>query len=822
MGWLASSRPSRTEWLEEGSARQGLLARAAAFLEDLERATYDWRAEQLGRFAERSDAVVPVVIDQETLANARADATSPLALEPWSRVTLARLVDEALREGAEQVIIDLPVSGASPHRGPEGGDGPLADEEAALTLLRAHPGRIWLPVRGSLQRNLPPPGRPGPAFLAILGRPDSRDALHEQVRRLLSRGERVYVLPEEGGELLAVGSRTREGAERLQTLGGSTGAPELRPFLPAHRAHEVDALGLLLRLAAVEVEGISAASLLQLRSLEPPLVPLLAPELGYGVVSLIPDPDGRFRAMAHLVAVRDGQGQRHILPSLPLAAVMAREGASTLRYRDGYLEIGESMRIPMEPNGYSYLQWDGAEVDRDPRGTLAREINAWRLVSNFQDLEQGNPPRHRNRLEGHSVVLTRLGTGRGVQTPVGALSSAGLVEGQAMVDLLRSGGIRRVDPRTDLLLTVGLGFFGALLALASSRAVKSRSGVWAYLLGALALAALHFGIARHLFTEERVWIAVAGPLLAMGATFLLTTLYALRTEREFADLVSGTLGRYASADVLRRVLRDVSLLKPERRPMTVFFSDLEGFTASSEKLRPEEVVELLNDYFTEMSRLVREHGGQVDKFMGDGLMAFWGAPVRTPRHALLACEAALAMRAAVSARQEEWFERFGTRISVRAGLHSGEVLVGDMGTAAKSAYTVLGPVVNLAAKLEQSARRMGCDLLVGEKTASLAGPEFVYREVLRLQNGKDAPVRVLELMGRKGHLPERMSAMLEAWDNAWTAWLAGDFGIAQAAFERCVREYGDAPAQRYVQACERLRRLPVSDSWDGVLDERAG
>src|SRR5690606_15222802 len=155
----------------------------------------------------------------------------------------------------------------------------------------------------------------------------------------------------------------------------------------------------------------------------------------HGVVSLIPDPGGRFRAMAHLVAVRDGQGQRHILPSLPLAAVMAREGASTLRYRDGYLEIGESMRIPMEPNGYSYLQWDGAEVDRDPRGTLAREINAWRLVSNFQDLEQGNPPRHRNRLHGHSVVLTRLGTGRGVQTPVGALSSAGLVEGQAMVDL---------------------------------------------------------------------------------------------------------------------------------------------------------------------------------------------------------------------------------------------------------------------------------------------------------------------------------------------------------------------------------------------------
>ena len=148
--------------------------------------------------------------------------------------------------------------------------------------------------------------------------------------------------------------------------------------------------------------------------------------------------------------------------------------------------------------------------------------------------------------------------------------------------------------------------------------------------------------------------------------------------------------------------------------------------------------------------------------------------------------------------------------------------MGDMGTAAQSAYTVLGPVVNLASKLEQSARRMGCDLLVGEKTASLAGPEFVYREVLRLQNGEAEPVRVLELMGRKGHLPERMQAMLEAWQTAWGAWLAGDFGIAQAAFERCVREYGDAPAQRYVQACERLRRLPVEEGWAGVLDERSG
>lgn len=821
LGWLTSARPGRSEWIEDGSAQLGPLKRAAIWLEGLELASYDWRSRQLGAVSERSDAIVPVVIDQETLSNARADARSSLAVEPWSRDTQARLFSEALDEGAVRVLVDLPMSGASPHAGPDGSHRPLADEEAARERLAAHPDRILLPVRWSLEATLPPSGRPGPAFLAALDSQPSIEPLLEHVRRLLTQGERVFVVPEGRRLTLAVGTRTREAALALIEREGRGVAQQPRPFLPSDRAHELDALGLLLELAEVRVEGIDPARLLQVQSVEPPLVPLLSADVGLGTMPLLPDPDGKVRAIPHLVAVRDNEGRRRMLPSMALAAVMAQLKTRELRYRDGHLEVGGRLRIPMDSSGFSWLQWDAAEVGDEPRGTLRRSVNAWRLISNLQDLEQGHPPRHRNGLDERTVLVTRSGTfgARPVATPVAERLPEGLVHAQAMVDLLRSGGLRRVLPRTDLLITVGLGFLGAFLALVSSRAVKSRGGVWAYLLGGVALGALHLTVARHLFVEQRLWIAVAGPLLAMGATFALTTIYAFRTERQFAELVAGTLGRYASPDVLGRVLRDVSLLKPDRRPMTVFFSDLEGFTAISETRDPEQVVELLNSYFSEMSRAVREHGGQTDKFLGDGLMAFWGAPVRTPRHALLACEAALAMRTAVSLRQDEWMKRFGTRLTFRAGLNSGQVLVGDMGTAAQSAYSVLGPVVNVASRIEREARGLGCDLLVGEETAKLAGEEFVFRPVLRLP-APEGPVTVLELVGRVSSVPPRLRALLDAWDVSWNAWSAGDFGIAQAGFERCVREFGDVPSEHYARACERLRREPVDPAWDGVLEAR--
>jgi adenylate cyclase len=254
--------------------------------------------------------------------------------------------------------------------------------------------------------------------------------------------------------------------------------------------------------------------------------------------------------------------------------------------------------------------------------------------------------------------------------------------------------------------------------------------------------------------------------------------------------------------------------------MTIFFSDLEGFTSLAERLPPEKVTELLQVYLSAMAGVVRECGGHVDKFMGDALMAFWGAPVRQPRHAARACEAALRMRTVLLERQEEWRVEYGCRLTFRAGLCSGEVLVGDLGSATKSSYSVLGKPVNLASRLERDARRWGSFLVVGEETQKEAGEDFLFRELDRLRlPGREAPWSAYELMASRGAEPSRLVQLLIVWGDALHAYYRRDFPAAQALFQRCLDEFQDEPAAVYVERCRTLQGRTLPEDWDGVFPE---
>jgi adenylate cyclase len=823
-GWLTSVRVQATEREEEGLERLPVSQRLGELLERLELVFYDWRARELGALGEASPELVPVVIDDETLANAREASRSELAMQPWPRSVLGELAQQLQREGATEVLVHPSLSDASPHR-PAGATEPLADEEALRALLAEHPGRSVLGFTWTLRSILPPPGRPGPSFLALVDVKGSAADASEPVRRLLVRGFRAYVVPDGPRVQVLAGVASPLEAQEAQRLVGARTATAPRPFSSADRAFEVKPLDLLVQLAEVHVPGLAPEDLFQVRALEHPLVPLLGSQSGFGSVRLVPDGDGLVRRVPHLVTLRDSEGRPHLLPSLPLAAAMARAGSRQLRFHDGVLEVGNRFRIPLGRDGLALLAWDAPEVSRETRGTLGPPVNAWRVLTNAADVREGRPARYRNGLEGRAALLLRAGPG--VATPVGGPVSEGAVLGQALANLLGSGGIQRARPEVDLATTMLLTFLGAFLSLASTRAVKSQGGALAYLLLAVVLGAGHVLVARHLFVERGLWVAVAGPLLAMGATFALTTLYALRTERQFGDVLTSALGRYISPDVLRRVRRDVSLLKPERRVMTVFFSDLEGFTRVAEQLPPASTVRLLNEYLDAMTQAVRETGGQVDKYMGDGLMAFWGAPVRDPRHAASACEAALRMREALQQRGPEWERRFGCKLVFRAGVNTGAVLVGDMGSQVKSAYTVLGEAVNLAARLEREGRAYGTLLLVGEETARQAGEAYLFREVDRVRAGERAePLRVLELLGRReGAAPEGLQAWLAEWERALGAYHMRDFRGAMARFEAC-RTSGpggeDSASALYLRRCEALLAAPPEEGWDGVFSARAG
>ncbi|MCP3141119.1 adenylate/guanylate cyclase domain-containing protein [Pyxidicoccus xibeiensis] len=799
----------------------GALDTAQAWLEGYERATYDWRVRELGERSERPDEAVVVAIDDETLAEARQDDRPGVAMQPWPRQLVGGMVHRLVEEGALLVLVDLPFPELSPSACVDpklSPQGPTGDDAAFRALLEREPGRALLAFSWESQgpRVLPPASRLWP-YRVKLGAYATPAEAFTRAQAVLAVQRPAFIIPA-GNQVEVWGGATDEADGRAlgARLGvGSAAIEERRAVDDTHRVGPTD---LFVSLAEVQVEGLDASKLVEVRHLQHPVAPLLGGGTGYGAVTLPADPDGVVRAIPHLVSF-NVRGQRHILPSLPLAAAMRLAETRKLRYADGRLYIGDAHSVPMDASGFSLLRWDAPTAGRGSRGSLARSIRAWNVLLNVFDVADERPARFDNDLEGRSVVLTLTAgeAGHLRPTPIGPETPGGAILGQALANILRSDGITRATPDLDLVLTVGLAFSGAFLALSLSFLLRSVRGAVLYVGMLVAAGAGYAAAAAYVFVEQRLWIAMAGPLMAMVGAFVVTILYAFSTERQIRDFVHNALGRYVSPEVARLVARDLSLMRPERRKMSVYLCDIEGFTRLSEGMSPEQLVGLFNEYLTEMAAVVRSTAGQVDKYIGDSVMAFWGAPVRTDRHAHLACEAALKLRAVLADKQDAWEKKYGRRLGFRAGIDTGEVVVGDMGSELKSNYTVLGDAVGLAARLESVNKVYGTYVLVGDETARLASDGYVFRVVDHVRfKGRAQPVRVHELVARRGELTPRMQEQLALHEQALTAYHQRRFAEAHALFERASMDFQDTVAAVYVARCARFIVQPPPAEWDGV------
>ncbi|WP_229908253.1 adenylate/guanylate cyclase domain-containing protein [Comamonas sp. JC664] len=793
---------------------------AQGWLEGWERVTYDWRVRVLGERSERPDEAVVIAIDDETLAEARQDVRPGVAAQPWPRQLVGRLVHRLVQEGALFVLVDLPFTDLSPNActGATPPNAMSCDDAAFAALLEKDPGRALLGFTWESQgsRVLPPANRLWP-YRVKLGVYDAPAQAHARAQAVLAAQRPAFILP--AGSQIEVWAGVTDAADG-KALGARLGAttPIVEERRAADDAYRAGPTELFVAMAAVEVEGLDAAALIELRHLQHPVVPLLGAGAGFGATTLLADPDGQVRAIPHLVS-HTLRGRRYILPSLPLAAAMRLAGTRTLRYADGTLHVGDAYAIPMSPSGLSLLRWDAPNVGRGSRGSLARSIRAWNVLLNVFDVADERPPRFENDLEGRTVILTKTAgePGRVRATPLGPETPGGAILGQALANILRSDGITRASPDLDLLLTLGLAFLGAFLALSLSFLLRSVRGAVLYVGFLVAAGAGYAFGAAYVFVEQRLWVAMAGPLLAMVGAFVVTIRYAYGTERQIRDFVHNALGRYVSPDVARLVARDLSLMRPERRQMSVYVCDIEGFTRMSEGLPPEQLVGLFNAYLTEISAVVRSTAGQVDKYIGDSVMAFWGAPVRTDRHAHLACEAALKMREVLAECQDAWEKKYGHRLTFRAAVDTGELVVGDLGSAMKSNYTVLGDAVGLASRLEAINKVYGTHVLAGEVTAQLASGSYVFRMVDHVRfTGRAQPVRVHELVARRGELTPRMQEQLALHEQALTAYHQRRFAEAHALFERAAHDYLDTVAVLYAERCARFLVTPPPGDWDGV------
>ena len=298
-------------------------------------------------------------------------------------------------------------------------------------------------------------------------------------------------------------------------------------------------------------------------------------------------------------------------------------------------------------------------------------------------------------------------------------------------------------------------------------------------------------------------------------------LYLFMMERKQKGFIKGAFSQYLSPTVIDQIVENPDMLElgGEKRELTPFFSDIQGFSTISEGLTPEELVQLLNEYLTAMCDIISSHQGTIDKFEGDAIIAFWGAPLDLPNHATVACHATIEMQQRGVELRKMLREQNRPLLFTRMGLNSGPVVVGNMGSAERMDYTMMGDVVNLAARLEGANKFYKTFSMISGSTYELAKDNIDSRQldIIRVV-GKNEPVPVHELLARKNETSSEMSGVVEQYMKGLKLYQDRNFSDAIAEFEKVLTiDSEDGPSQTYIKRCGMFLESPPEKDWDGVF-----
>ncbi|MBI4795469.1 MAG: adenylate/guanylate cyclase domain-containing protein [Deltaproteobacteria bacterium] len=562
----------------------------------------------------------------------------------------------------------------------------------------------------------------------------------------------------------------------------------------------------LLDKAALAISGTPPPESIKYRSLLAPIPPLVAAARTLGNVQSPPDIDGIYRRIPLVLPF-----QGRWLPLLAFAAFQSFDQEAPWRFQDGALVQGDR-RIPLDAQGQFLLKYRGPTRSH-------QRFSAANLIQSEYRLLHGHPslvPPEALAGKWVFVGLTAPGLFDLKASPVSAIYPGVEVHATLLDNLLQGDFLKTVPAWLWWAWTLVLVGSMVLTVLF----VSGMSGLIANLGALVIFNALHVALCVFAFT--RSWYAdPLLPDLALNFSFALAAVYSYATEGRQKHAIRGMFAQYMSEVVINHLLEHPEKLKlgGERRRITIFFSDLAGFTTLSERLDPEKVVALLNDYLSRMTDIILEEDGMVDKFEGDAIMAFWGAPLDQEDQAVLTCRAALRQAAALQDLNRQFADRGLPRLNLRMGLHTGEAIVGNLGSQKRFDYTAIGDSVNLASRLEGLNKFYGTPIMASEATVQECRDLVEFRELDWVAvKGRAAPVTVYEVLALKGELTPEQAAGREEFARGLQLFREKAFSRAEPAFAAVLEHLPeDGPAPMFIDLCRKFQESPPPSDWDGVF-----
>jgi adenylate cyclase len=550
---------------------------------------------------------------------------------------------------------------------------------------------------------------------------------------------------------------------------------------------------------------VDAASAQDFDALVRTVPSLRADAVGEGVVNVTSGRDGVVRRLPLIVRV-DGAD----VPSLALAVVarftrrpVVLDGPA----RPGRVDAA-GRRIPVEDGATMTINYLGPPFAGDRAGPFA--------VVPLIDVIEGrfDPVLVRDRIVLLGVTIP--GVAEHPTPTTGARRMPGVeVLGHAIETILDQRYLVPVSPGASMTTIVVLALAGAGLV-----AVLRPFAAGAAVLTALAL----YLVAAGLFFDGGTVLDLVYPPAALVTAFGLALTDRLVFEQAQQRLVREAMGRYLSPAVSRWLLEDPDrlVLAGELREMTVLFTDLRGFTTVTHALPPQTVVALLNEYRTAMTEIVFRHDGVLAQFVGDAIEVFWNAPMDQPDHARRACDTALDMIASVRELGPGFARRGWPGLAMGVGINTGALIVGNMGSEQRFAYTAVGDPVNVAARLEALTKEYRVDMVVGDATRLAAGDAFAYRFLdVVVVPGRPEPLQVWEIIGRNEEVDTATAEFLRAYQRGIVLYRSREWEEAASVFATLVADRpGDQPSALYRRRSLDLLEHPPPSGWNGVYVSR--